>query len=238
MVMEASILILDDDLSTIRTVQPLLTQEGYRVDCMLPGAPALRHVADDPLRLVLLGINDGVQGWRFCLELLALLRAPLLLLLASDHELDRVRGLFLGAADCLSKGTFSSTELKARIGALLRRNEGWGGGRPASRATFADGDLVVDLADTGREVRLAGRPAALTPIELRILACCLACVGHVILAEELLLETWGPAHGRTAASLWPHINSLRHKLESDPARPRRLVTRRGQGYLFQRIAVD
>jgi len=237
--MAANILIMDDDLSIIEAVQPLLSQEGYHVDCLCPGTLALRRVVDDPPGLVLLGINDGAEGWRFCHQLLSLLHAPLLLLLASDRELDRVKGLSLGAADCLSKSTFSSLELLARIGAVLRRDAGRSGRQPvAPIATFVDGDLVVDLALTGCEVCLAGRPVALTPIELRILACCLQHVGQELSPDELLLETWGPGHGRTAASLWPHIHNLRQKLEPDPEHPRRLVTRPRRGYLFQRIAVD
>ncbi|HSJ52339.1 MAG TPA: response regulator transcription factor, partial [Anaerolineae bacterium] len=193
----ANILLVDDDLSTIQAVQPLLSQEGYRVICLHPGSLALRRVVDDPPRLVLLGINDGAEDWRFCHQLLHLLDAPLLLLLASDRELDRVKGLSLGAADCVSKSAFSTLELLARIGAVLRRDAARAGRQPAALTTFVDGDLVVDLEQPGREVCLDGRPVALTPIELRILACCLQHVGQELTPEELLLETWGPGHGRT-----------------------------------------
>lgn len=234
--MVASILILDDDPSTIQGMQPLLSQEGYCVARMCPGSLALRRVVEDPPNLVILGINDGADDWRFCHQLLPLLHVPLLLLLASDHELDRVKGLSLGAADCLSKSTFSSLELLARIGAVLRRDAGRSG--YCRQTTLVDGDLVIDLARTGCEVCLAGEPVPLTPIELRILACCLQHEGQEVSPEELLEETWGPGHGRTAASLWPHIHNLRHKLEPDPDHPRRLVTRRRRGYLFQRIAGD
>lgn len=234
--MVANILIVDDDPSIIHGLQPLLLLEGYRVDCMCPGSLALRRVLENPPALVILGINDGADDWRFCHQLLSLLRAPLLLLLASDREMDRVKGLSLGAADCLSKSTFSSLELLARIGAVLRREASQSG--RCRQTSFVDGDLVVDLTRTGREVCLAGEPVRLTPIELRILACCLQHVGQEVSPEELLQETWGPGHGRTAASLWPHIHNLRHKLEPDPDHPRRLVTRRSRGYLFQRITGD
>jgi two-component system KDP operon response regulator KdpE len=235
--MTASILILDDDPATAQAMQPLLSQEGYRVDCLPPGPPALERVANDPPGLVLLGINDGVKGWRFCHQLLCRLGAPLILLLTSDRELDRVKGLSLGAADCLSKSTCGAMELLARIGAVLRREASGAARLPVSRTMFADGDLLIDLARTGCEVCLAGRYAALTPIERRILACCLAHVGQVVSNEGLLVATWGPGHGRSAASLWPHIHNLRRKLEPDPGHPRRLVTRPRRGYFLQRVAV-
>jgi two-component system KDP operon response regulator KdpE len=101
---------------------------------------------------------------------------------------------------------------------------------------YVDGDLVVDL--TRSEVRLNDEPIILTPIEFRILAGLIGQVGHVVSQERLQMQVWGPRHEGAQDSLKQHIYNLRQKLEPDPEHPRRIVTRWGQGYLLQRLAVE
>lgn len=233
--MTARILLIDDDRTTIEAIGPILTREGYEVDHTPTGRLALRQVLTDSPDLVVLGINSKKQDgdWRFCHLLLAFLESPLLLLLSTEDRLDRVKGLEVGADDCMVKPVLM-VELVARVRALLRRNASEYSRRRQS--LYVDGDLVVDL--TRREVHLDDEPMVLTPIEFRILVCLIRQVEHVATYEHLRMQVWGPQRKGAQHSLKQHIHNLRQKLEPDPEHPQRIVTRWGQGYLLQRIAAE
>jgi two-component system KDP operon response regulator KdpE len=99
-----------------------------------------------------------------------------------------------------------------------------------------DGDLIIDL--TRREVRLDDQPIRLTPTEFQILSCLISQVGEVLSHKRILMQVWGPNYAGEHGILKPHIHSLRRKLEPDPSRPQRILTRRGEGYLFRRLATE
>jgi DNA-binding response OmpR family regulator len=232
--MAASILVIDDDPLTVTSLQSILRQEGYRVDGSPLGQPALHKLLRDEPNLVILGINRPDPGWPFCRQLLKLHHGPLFLLLASNRETDRVRGLQMGAADCLSKATYGNVELVARVHALLRRDPNRGAA--ARPDLFVDGNLQIDLAR--KQVRLDDQLVSLTPTEFRLLACFLEHVDAILSPRQLADRLWGRDQARPRAAIRPHIHYLRQKLEPDPDHPRRIVTCRGKGYLFQRLAVD
>jgi two-component system KDP operon response regulator KdpE len=218
----AYILLIDDDNTVLNRVQPALNHEGYRVDHAAPGTQAIRKMLIEEPDLVILGIDPPEDGWQFCHQLLTFLENPLLLLLSTDHERDRIKGLKLGAGDCMAKPV-PLGELLARVGALLRRSE----------STFVDGALVVDL--THREVKLGDEPVALTPTEFLVLSCLVQHVGEVVPHKRLVTQVWGPDRPNSQDLLRPYVHHLRQKLEPDPGRPRRIVTRLREGYMLQRI---
>jgi len=225
-----SILLIDDDLATIHDLQPGLAREGFQVDHTLPGRSAIRQALVDEPDLVILGIGAQDTTWQFCRRLMTFLDQPVLLLLDTGRRLDRVRGLDMGADDCMFKPVLQ-IELAARVRALLRRDLAPSGRREQS--FFADGDLVVDLSR--HEVRRDDVPVALTPTEYRILACFVRHAGEMLPHDRLLQEVWGPAHVHRHSALKQYIHHLRRKLEPDPSRPQRIVTHWGQGYAFQRL---
>jgi DNA-binding response OmpR family regulator len=230
--MTASILIVDDDVAMIEEIQWALTQDGYRVSPARPGGDAIRKMLIDEPDLVILGISTEERHWQFCRRLLTFLDQPLLLLLSTKNKMDSVKGLELGADDCMTKPILT-VELAARARALLRRSMS-----PASRrrrSFFADGDLIIDL--TRREVRIDDHPVALTKTEFRILTCFVSHAGEVLSHKQILTQAWGPNYAGERNLLKPHIHNLRKKLESDPSHPKRILTRRGEGYLFKRLAV-
>jgi two-component system KDP operon response regulator KdpE len=227
------ILLIDDDLATVRDLHPVLVREGYWVDHILPGLSAIRKMLVDQPDLVILGIHKPNGEWEFCRQLVAFLDGSLLLLLSSANELERAKGLELGADDCMTKPVLT-VEFVARVRALLRRRSREGS--QPRRSFFVDGDLVVDL--TRREVRLNDEPLVLSAKEFRILACLVRHVGHIVSHETLLLEVWGPDRKASGYNLKPHIHHLRRKLEADPHRPRRIVTQRGEGYMLRRVTAE
>ncbi len=229
----AYILLIDDDLETIQGIQPVLAHEGYQVDHALPGPLALRTALLEEPDLVILGIRSHDREWQFFRRLVSVLDCPLFLLLSNASEPDRVKGLDLGADDCMVKPA-SLVELVARVRVLLRRDNSGLSWR--KRSYFVDGDLAVDL--TRRLAQLNNEPVALTAIEFRILSCLVACVGAVVPHERLVAQVWGPGYAGSHSFVKQHIHQLRRKLEPDPSHPRRIVTRRGEGYMLRRIAAE
>jgi two-component system KDP operon response regulator KdpE len=229
----AKVLLVDEDIGTARYVQPVLVQEGYQVDHVLPGRDAIRQLLVEEPDLVILGVGAEEGAWQFCRQLLTFVEQPVLLLLATEDRLDRVKGLDLGADDCMIKPP-PLVELIARMRALLRR--GTPRARSRQRSFYRDGELMVDFAR--REVKLGGRPVALTPTEFRLLLCLVQNPDEVLSHEQLLARVWGPDCVESRNILKQHIHNLRQKLEPDPRRPQRIVSRWGEGYLFKRIALE
>ena len=229
----AYILLIDDDIETIKGIQPVLAHEGYQVNHALPGPLALRTALLEEPDLVILGIRSHDREWQFFRRLVSVLDSPLFLLLSNANEMDRVKGLDLGADDCMVKPA-SLVEMVARVRALLRRDDSGVSWR--KRSYFVDGDLAVDL--TRRSAQLNNEPVALTAIEFRILSCLVGSVGAVVSHERLVAQVWGPGYTGPHDFVKQHIYQLRRKLESDPSHPRRIVTRRGEGYMLRRIAAE
>ena len=228
--MTASILLIDKDVSVDRKLQPAFAREGYAVEYVLPGLDAIRTMLVDEPDLVILGLGPQEKDWEFCRRLLAFLDRPLLLLLSTGNKLDRVKGLEIGADDCMIKPVLIE-EVIARARVLLRRSPYQY--HRSKRSYFVDNDLVIDL--TRREVWLDEQPVRLTPTEFRFLSCFTEHVGQVVSHDRLVNYVWGPgvAGARDAVKLYVH--QLRKKLEPDRDRPQRFVTRRGEGYLFRAL---
>jgi two-component system, OmpR family, KDP operon response regulator KdpE len=228
---KASILLIDDDQATAKDMHSVLAGEGYRVDEMPPGLPAIRQMLKEEPDLVILGINRPDGEWQFCRQLLTFLDRPLFLLLASANEVHRAKGLDLGADDCMVKPVLT-VEFVARVRALLRR---WSGEvPPLQRSLFVDGDLRVDL--TRREVRLNNEPVALTKRQFKVLSCLIRHLEETVPSETLLREVWGQDRTVCNDVLKQYIYQLRQKLEPDPHRHQRIVVRRGEGYRLKRLA--
>jgi DNA-binding response OmpR family regulator len=216
------ILLIDDDDAVVNSVRPVLAREGYRVDHAVPDTQAIRKMLIDEPDLVILGVDPEQTGWYFCHQVLAFRESPLLLLLPSDDEQNRVRGLALGADDCIAK-PIPLGEMAARVEALLRRR----------KSLFVDGTLEVDLAH--QEVQVGDERVTLTPIEFCVLAYLIRHVDEVVSHERLVAQVWEMERHRVRDLLRPCIDQLRQKLEPDPTRPRRIVTRQSEGYMLQRI---
>ncbi len=226
-----SLLLIDDDQELVRELHLALVQEGYGVTHASPGLKAIRKMLTDEPDLVILGLNSRQQDWQFCCRLLAFLDKPLLLLLSTTNNMDRVRGLELGADDCMIK-PFITVEVLARVRALLRRSESQA--LRSRRSYFVDEELVVDL--TRREVWLHGRPVSLTPTEFRLLYCLTQHAGEVLSHERLTMQVWGPDYSDARDAIKQYVHQLRQKLEVNPSHPQRILTRRGEGYLFRSLA--
>jgi two-component system KDP operon response regulator KdpE len=148
---------------------------------------------------------------------------PIIILSVREEEAEKIAALDAGADDYLTK-PFGPGELLARIRAALRRAS-----KQETNSAFSVGDLIVDLAQ--RMVRVNGAEIQLTPTEYDLLRALVLHAGKVLTHRQLVREVWGGAHYEDAQHLLRvNISNLRHKLESDPTRPRLIVTEPGVGY--------
>jgi two-component system KDP operon response regulator KdpE len=174
-----------------------------------------------------LGLPD-LDGLEVLRRLRAWTAVPVIVLSARGQQEDKVAALDAGADDYVAK-PFGVGEFLARVRAAL--------GRAARAATGADdavfraGDLHVDLAR--RRVSLAGADVPLTPTEYRLLATLVRHAGKMLTHRQLLQEVWGAPYADQTHHLRVYMTRLRHKLEAEPARPKRLVTEPGVGYRLQ-----
>lgn len=219
------ILVVEDEPSLRHLLLTNLAFEGYAVEGVDDGIPALAAHAARRADLVVLDLMlPALDGFRVLEDLRGRGDAvPVLLLTARGDEADRVKGLSMGADDYLVK-PFSVLELVARIKAILRRVQPT---LPGPR-TLRSGPFRFDLP--ALEASRDGRPLDLTPREFRLLEILITRPGKTHSREELLRLAWEADARPTPRTVDVHVANLRRKLgEEAPGRPG-IATVGGEGY--------
>ncbi len=171
-----------------------------------------------------------VDGLEICRQVRASAAyTPILMLTARASEIERVRGLEIGADDYLTK-PFSVVEFAARVKAILRRVEQLTRNSPVQLRSVQSSQLQLDL--DRREARRAGEYLELTAKEFDLLAYLMMNPARVFSRAQLLDQVWGSTHETYEHTVNSHINRLRAKVEPDPAHPHYIVTVWGVGYRF------
>jgi DNA-binding response OmpR family regulator len=224
---EAHILVVEDESRYVRAIQINLEASGYRVSTAQNGYAAVELVASEEPDLVLLDVKmPGMDGWETCRRIREFSMVPIIMLTALAQDVDKVKGLDLGADDYVTK-PFSVDELLARVRAALRRAQlAQPQGEPVVRA----GHLRVDLSQ--QRVFVQDQEVELTPTEYRLLAELVQQAGRVLVPEFLLERVWGVGYEGETRLLWQAIHRLRRKIEPDPKEPLYIQTRPGIGYIF------
>ena len=222
----AKILIVDDAQQVRRVLRTALSAEGYTIFEAATGEEALESIRQSTPDAILLDVNmPGMGGLAACREIRRTLDVPILMLTVRNAEQDKVLALDAGADDYVVK-PFGMQELLARIRAALRRR------LPQGKLTsFSAKDLDVDFE--ARRVIVRGRNVHLTPKEFELLRHLISNAGKPITHRRLLQAVWGPDYGDEPEYLRVMINQLRKKIESDPARPKLILTEPWVGYRFQ-----
>ncbi len=222
----ATIIVVEDEANIRRFVRLALENEG----CLVCEADSVKRglieagTRRPDLAILDLGLPDG-DGIDFIRDLRGWSEIPVIVLSARTAEADKVAALDAGADDYLTK-PFSAAELLARVRAHLRRHR-----RDDSGAALVEfGAIRVDLAR--RSVEREGVPLHLTPIEYRLLAYLIANPDCVLTHRQLLKNVWGPSHVEDSHYVRVFMGQLRKKLETDPSRPRHILTEAGVGYRF------
>jgi two-component system KDP operon response regulator KdpE len=222
----AKILIVDDALQVRRVLKTALTAEGYTTYEAGTGEEALDTIRRAMPDAILLDVNmPGMGGLETCREIRRTMDVPILMLTVRNAEGDKVLALDAGADDYVVK-PFGMQELLARIRAALRRRV------PAGQdVAFHSKNFSVDFE--ARRVTARGEHVHLTPKEFELLRHLVANAGKPMTHRRLLQAVWGPDYGDEPEYLRVMINQLRKKIESDPARPKLILTEPWVGYRFQ-----
>jgi DNA-binding response OmpR family regulator len=217
-----SVLIVDDEVDLAEAIAAALQRHGFTTDLVTTLTEARARAGDTDLLLLDLGLPDG-DGLTACQELSG--KVPVIVISARGDEVDRVLALELGADDYLGK-PFSTRELVARCGAVLRRASGEG------RSVVRAGDLTIDCE--GLVVRRGASEVELTGKEVAILVVLARHLGATVRRAQLASEVWSTDLGFVQRSIDVHISSLRNKLGTGPNGEGYIDTMHGVGYRLLR----
>ncbi|MCF6525109.1 response regulator transcription factor [Streptomyces sp. JJ36] len=219
------VLVVDDDATVTEIVAGYLDRAGFTVDRAADGHEALQRAGAAAPDLVVLDLMlPGLDGLEVCRRLRERGPVPVVMLTARGDEEDRILGLEVGADDYVTK-PFSPRELVLRVASVLRRA---GAAAPAGPRLRGGGVTLDPAARTASDAR---GPLALTLREFDLLAHFLRHPGRAFSREELMSAVWGWDFG-DLSTVTVHVRRLRHKVETDPARPRLITTVWGVGYRF------
>jgi len=225
------ILIVDDDPQLVEAIALGYSLHWQEVEVLKAdnGKTALELAECHHPDLVLLDVMlPTIDGWETLRRLRQFSDVPVIMLTALDGITEKIKGLEMGADDYLTK-PFDHLELVARTRAILRRLRM--PPPPSQSPPFQSEDLVIDFST--QQVRLRGKPVALTAIEYKLLYHLARNAGRVLPHETLLARVWGDEHAGELNYLRVYIWRLRKKLEVDPKRPRYILTENGVGYRFR-----
>lgn len=224
-----SVLVVDDEPRVLRFVRAELEADGYRVVVASSGRQAIElHEAERPALVILDLIMPDLDGFEVLRRIRVHARTPVIVLTARASDVDKIRGLDLGADDYLTK-PFNPEELSARMRAVLRRTQGVPSVSEQTVLTF--GDVEVDMER--RRVMVAGEDATLSPTEWQLLMNLIQNAGRVILHEDLLGMTWGPEYRNDLQYLRVWVSRLRRKLGESSHHQGLIKTVPGVGYMIR-----
>lgn len=224
------VLIIEDNKDLAFGLRSNLEMEGYEVRAVGTGPEGLRQAEVFAPDLVVLDLMLPQMDGFEVLEAMRQggLTMPVLILSARGEEVDKVRGLRLGADDYMTK-PFGLMELLARVEAILRRGEPQGSANAAPATEEIRIQHIVVCPKT-RSVQKGGEPVELTPREFDLLLELFRHNGAVVSRIDLMKTIWGHASTVVSRTVDTHVAELRKKLELDPAHPTLILTVRKAGY--------
>lgn len=222
------VLVVEDEPSLVFTLRDTLESEGYEVIVDEEGTKALDLVKEHHPDLMILDIMlPGKSGYDIMAEIRdSKFTLPVIMLTAKDQELDKVKGLNLGADDYLTK-PFGVKELLARIEARLRRAGTYS--RSGEIEILQLGPVKIDLKEAV-VYRPDDEEIELTSREVELIRYLLKSSGEPVSRDELLEKVWRYEFSTNTRTVDVHISKLRAKIELQPDDPRYLITLHGVGY--------
>ena len=220
------ILVVEDDPSIRMGLEDTLTAKGYEVEVVGRGVEGAERASSGKFDLIVLDVMlPDIDGFEVCRRIRnsPARKVAVIMLSARGAELDRVRGLELGADDYVTK-PFSLMELLARVASVLRRAQG----ETIEPIALAFGGIEIDLVGQvatrrGKKIELPSRAFAILKVFARR-------PGEVVSRDTLLDEAWGYDDYPNTRTVDNHLVKLRRALEDEPDKPRYLVTIHGAGY--------
>ena len=224
--MADQVLIIDDDTRLSAMLSDYLSSNGFRARAVPNARAGIEEIARNAPDAVILDVMlPDLDGFETCRRIRAVSSVPVLMLTAKGEETDRIVGLELGADDYLPK-PFNPRELLARLKAVLRRRAAPVPVQPL----LAFGRLEIDPAS--RTVRIDGEDCAVTSYQFDLLVALAQNAGRILSRDQLMDLVRGTDVEPFDRSIDVHVSRIRAAIETDPRRPRRIITVRGAGYVF------
>ena len=225
------ILIVEDEETIADLERDYLELSGFEVEVANDGETGLEKALTDQFDLVILDLMlPGVDGFEICREVRQKKNTPIIMVSAKKDDIDKIRGLGLGADDYMTK-PFSPSELVARVKAHLARYERLIGSNVQTNDIIEIRGLKIDT--TARGVWVNGEEKAFTTKEFDLLTFLAGHPNHVYTKDELFSEIWDMESIGDIATVTVHIKKIREKIEYDTSKPQYIETIWGVGYRFK-----
>ncbi|MCR5792519.1 MAG: response regulator transcription factor [Lachnospiraceae bacterium] len=227
----SKILIIEDELSIAELEKDYLEINGYEVEISGDGNEGLNRILNEEFDLLILDLMlPGIDGFEICKKIREEKNIPILMVSAKKDEIDKIRGLGLGADDYMTK-PFSPNELVARVRAHLNRYE-----RLLGAAT-TENDIIeirgIKIDKTARRVYVDNEEKIFTTKEFDLLTFLAEHPNHVYSKDELFREIWNMDSVGDIATVTVHIKKIREKIEVNTQKPQYIETIWGVGYRFK-----
>ncbi len=223
------ILVIEDDINIAELQRDYLQMSGYGVDLIQDGKQGLQKALSGNYDLVIVDLMlPGMDGFTIIQSIRARREIPLIIVSARYEDIDKIRGLGLGADDYLTK-PFSLAELTARIKSHIARYERLRG-KNTGLEIIRHGGLEINTAS--QQVFINGKEVKLTAREYQLLLFFAANPKIVFSKEQLYDAIWGKEYYGDTVTVAVHIQKIRKKIERDPANPAYIETLWGSGYRF------
>lgn len=224
------ILIVEDELSIAELERDYLEINGFHVEIETNGEAGLNRAIFENFDLLLLDVMlPGIDGFEICKKVRQTKDIPILLVTAKTEDIDKIRGLGLGADDYIVK-PFSPSELVARVKAHLARYE-----RLVKREVNVDEVQIrgLHIDKASRRVTVDGEEKIFTAKEFDLLTFLAMHPNKVFSKDHLFERIWGLDSMGDIATVTVHIRKIREKIEKDPSNPEYIETIWGAGYRFK-----
>ena len=225
------ILIIEDESSIAELEKDYLELSGFEVALEEEGNQGLKRALEEDFDLLILDLMlPGLDGFEICRRFREVKNTPIIMISAKKEDIDKIRGLGLGADDYMTK-PFSPSEMVARVKAHLARYERLiGSGSPENEIIEI---RVLKIDKTARRVWINGEEKNFTTKEFDLLTFLAQNPNHVFTKEELFSKIWDMESIGDIATVTVHIKKIREKIEFNTAKPQYIETIWGVGYRFK-----
>lgn len=225
------ILIVEDEAAIAELEKDYLELSGFDVEVSNDGTTGLKRALEEEFDLVILDLMlPGVDGFEICRQVRAEKNTPIIMVSAKKDDIDKIRGLGLGADDYMTK-PFSPSELVARVKAHMARYERLIGSVVEENKVIEIRGIKIDT--TARRVWINGEEKPFTTKEFDLLTFLASHPNRVYTKDELFSEIWDMESIGDIATVTVHIKKIREKIEFDTSKPQYIETIWGVGYRFK-----
>lgn len=227
----SKILIVEDEVAIAELEKDYLELSGFEVEVENDGMTGLARALAEEFDLFILDLMlPGIDGFEICKRIREKKNTPILMVSAKKDDIDKIRGLGLGADDYVTK-PFSPSELVARVKAHMARYNRLIG------SNVVENDIIeirgIKIDKTARRVWINGEEKQFTTKEFDLLTFLAENPNHVYTKEELFREIWDMESIGDIATVTVHIKKIREKVEMDTSKPQYIETIWGVGYRFK-----